>query len=156
MYLAIGELVHPVHEENAAGLRRQGIDGPLVQSEQIRGFEIPLLRGGRGAFTFIAQRKEGRARRFLAPGAIDKQVLGDTTKETARIGELVPLLAARRARKDFLDKIGRFLGARLAAQEMKERIAVRTIGRLEILAGLWPLSALWGSVGRMHMAGRGR
>ena len=95
MYLAIRELVHPVHEEDAAGLWRQGINGRFIEPKQIGGFEIPLLRGGRGAFTLIAQRKEGRARRFLAPGAIDKQVLGDTTQETARIGELVTLPAAR-------------------------------------------------------------
>ena len=109
-----------VHEEDAARLRRQGIDGRLVESQQVRGFEVPLLRGGRGAFLLIAERIEGRARRFLTPGAIDKQVLGDTPQEAARVGELVPLLAARRARKDFLDKIGRFLGARLATQEMEE------------------------------------
>lgn len=68
---------------------------------------------------------------------------------------MVPLLAARRARKDFLDKIGRFLGARLAAQEMEERRAMRAIGRLEISVPLSPLPALRGPVRRMHMAGRG-
>src|SRR5690606_22165219 len=69
-------------------------------------------------------------------------------------GELMPLLAARRARKDFLDKIGRFLGACLAAQEMKKRRAMRAIGRLQILVPLGPLPALRGPVRRMHMARR--
>lgn len=61
MYLAIGELVHPVHEENTARLRRQGIDGRLVEPQQVRGFEVPFLCGGRGAFPFVAKRIEGRA-----------------------------------------------------------------------------------------------
>lgn len=132
MYLAIGELVHPVHEEDPARLRRQGIDGRLVEPQQVRGFEVPLLRGGCGAFPVVAERIEGRARRFLAPGAIDQQVLGDTSQEAARIGELMPLRATRRAREDFLDEIGRFVGARLATQEMKERRAMCAIRRVEI------------------------
>jgi hypothetical protein len=118
--------------------------------------EIPFLRGGRCTLSFVAERVKGRARRFLASGAVDKQVLSDTAQEAARIGELVPLLAARRSRKDFLDKIGRFLGASLAAKEMEEPRAMRAISRLEILLRLGPLPALRGAVGRMHMAGRRR
>lgn len=154
VYLAITEFVHPVHQENAARFWRHGVNRRFIQSLQVRGFEVPLLRRRRRAVALLAKRKEGRPRRILAPRAIDEEILGDAAKEPARIDELVTLRAARRAREDFLHQIRCFLRSRFAAQEMEERRAMRPIYRVQIVSGFRPLLDRRRTIGRMRMAGR--
>src|SRR3546814_4221317 len=95
VYLAITEFVHPVHQENAARFWRHGVNRRFIQSQQVRGFEVPLLRRRRRAVALLAKRKEDRPRGLLAPRAIDKEILGDAAKKPARIDELVALCAPR-------------------------------------------------------------
>ena len=90
----------------------------------------------------------------LAPCAVDQEILGDATKKSARIDKLVALRAARRAREDFLHKVRRFLWSRLAAQEMKERRAMRPVDSFQILPGARPLFGRRRTIVGMRMAGR--
>src|SRR3546814_1028748 len=57
MYLAIGKLVHPVHEKDAARLGRQCVNGLLIKLQKVRRCEVPFLRGGRHGIALFAQRK---------------------------------------------------------------------------------------------------
>ena len=154
MYLAITEFVHPVHQENAARFWRHGVNRRFIQSQQVRGFEVPLLRRRRRAVALLAKRKEDRPRGLLAPRAIDKEILGDAAKKPARIDELVALCAPRRASKDFLHQIRSFLGSRFATQEMEERYAMRPIYRVQIVSGFRALIDRRRTIGRMGMACR--
>src|SRR3546814_4169450 len=100
MYLAICEFVHPVHQEDAPGLGRHGVDGHLVESQQVRDFEIPFLRGRGDGVALFAERKENRWRGPVAPRAVDEQILGDAAQKAARVDEPVALLASCRAREN--------------------------------------------------------
>src|SRR3546814_16571525 len=57
VYLALCEFVHQVHQEDAPGFGRHGVDGRLVESEQVRGFEIPFLRRRGDGDALFADRK---------------------------------------------------------------------------------------------------
>src|SRR3546814_20470174 len=87
-------------------------------------------------YTTLFRSKEDGWRGLVAPRAVDEQILGDAAKKAARVDEPVALLASRRARENLLHEIGRFLGPRLAAQEMKERGAMRPIDGVQVVPGI--------------------
>src|SRR3546814_10126417 len=74
MYLAVTEFVHPVHQEDTPRLWRHGVNGGFVQSQQVRGFEVPFLRRRRGAVALLAKRKESRPRGLLASRSVNQDV----------------------------------------------------------------------------------
>src|SRR3546814_14357502 len=88
MYLAVTEFVHPVHQEDTPRLWRHGVNGGFVQSQQVRGFEVPFLRRRRGAVALLAKRKESRPRGLLASRSVNQDVLGNAAKKPTGVDEI--------------------------------------------------------------------
>lgn len=132
MYLTIAEFVDPVHQKHPARLGRHGIDRILIEPQKIVGFHIPFLLRRAGGVALILEGKEKRGIAPLLSGAVDQQILRYAAKEASGIGEVVALLATRRARKHLLHEVGRFFGSSLSAKKMKEPMAMRPKGVIEI------------------------
>src|SRR3546814_6708783 len=81
---------------------------------------------------FRLKGKEKRGCASLSPGTVDQQILRYAAKEAAGIGEAVALLAARRARENFLHEIRRFFRPRLSAKKMKEPRTMRPKSVIEV------------------------
>ncbi|MDR7182879.1 hypothetical protein J2X40_004508 [Sphingopyxis sp. BE249] len=132
MYLTIAEFVDPVHQKHPACLWWHGVDRLFIEPEKVVGFHIPFLLRRAGGIAFLLKGKEKRGVAPLPPGAVDQQVLRYPAKEAARIGEAVTLLAARRARENFLHEIRRFFGPSPSAKKMKEPRTMRPKSVIEV------------------------
>lgn len=132
MYLTIAEFVDPVHQKHPSRLWRHGVDRFFIEPEKVVGFHIPFLLRRAGGVAFLLKGKEKRGIAPLPPGAVDQQILRYAAKEAAGIGEGVALLAARRARENFLHEIRRFFRPGLSAKKMKEPRTMRPKSVIEV------------------------
>src|SRR3546814_19369019 len=86
----------------------------VCSSDLVVSFHIPFLLRRGGGVAFLLKGKEKRGVAQLSPGTVDQQILRYAAKEAAGIGEAVALIAARRARENFLHEIRRFFRHRLS------------------------------------------
>src|SRR3546814_10653531 len=104
----------------------------VCSSDLVVSFHIPFLLRRAGGVAFLLKGKEKRGVAPLSPGTVDQQILRYAAKEAAGIGEAVALLAARRARENFLHEIRRFFRPRLSAKKMKVPRTMRPKSVIEV------------------------